>query len=73
MIQALLLIFSCASIFLFSTKKYYKWGFVAGLCGQPFWLWYALDSSGWGVFAVAVWYSFAHVRGIKNHFGRTQE
>jgi hypothetical protein len=68
MIQGALLIFSCTSIFLFSTKKYYRYGFIAGLCGQPFWIWTAWTTGQWGIFAVSIWYTVSYVRGLKTHF-----
>ena len=68
MIQFFILIFSCSSIFLFSTKKHFKYGFILGLCGQPFWIYTAWTAGQWGVFLVSIWFTVSHIRGITNHF-----
>lgn len=36
---------------------------VGGLCGQPFWIAFALQSSAWGLLALSLAYSAAYVRG----------
>ena len=66
--QICIILFSCISIFLFSTKKYYRYGFIVGICGQPFWLYASYTSKQLGVFIVAVWFTFSYIRGIRNHF-----
>lgn len=66
--QVAILIFSCLSILLFSTKKAYRFGFVAGLCGQPFWIYSSLCAEQWGIFAVSLWYTFFHIKGIMTHW-----
>lgn len=72
LLQLCITLFSCCSIWLFSGKKYYKWGFIAGICGQPFWIWAAFhtDPLQWGIGIVSLWYTFNHLRGIKNHWRR---
>ena len=36
---------------------------VVGLCGQPFWIAFALQSSAWGLLALSLAYSAVYVRG----------
>jgi hypothetical protein len=68
MIQALLLIFSCTSIFLLSSKRHNRWGFVVGLMGQPFWIISAIQTEQWEILAVSVCFTLSHARGVRNHF-----
>lgn len=66
-VQSAIVIFSCISITLFSSKTLYKWGFVAGILGQPFWVYATFTTEQWGMLLVAVWFSISHLRGIFNH------
>ena len=66
--QIIITITSCSSIYLFSTKTRFKWGFVAGILGQPFWIHMALANDQWGVLLVSLWYTIAHVWVMINHF-----
>ena len=66
--QIIIMVMSCGSIFLLSSKRLFRWGFVVGLMGQPFWIHTALTHEQWGILAVSLWYTIAHVRGIRNHF-----
>lgn len=40
-----------------------RWALVVGLCGQPFWIAFALQSSAWGLLALSLAYSAVYVRG----------
>lgn len=40
-----------------------RWAPLAGLCGQPFWMVYAVQSKGWGLLALACVYSAVYMRG----------
>jgi hypothetical protein len=66
--QIAITVFSCTSIFLFSTKSYYRYGFIAGIVGQPFWIYSSYSTGQWGIFLVSLWFTVAHIRGLKNHF-----
>lgn len=70
--QICITVMSCGSIFLLSSKssRTSRWGFVMGLLGQPFWIYASFTHAQWGIFAVSLWYTIAHVRGIVNHFKR---
>jgi hypothetical protein len=41
-----------------------RWAPVVGLCGQPFWLWFAASANAWGLFVLSLVYSAVYVRGI---------
>jgi hypothetical protein len=68
MIQITLFLFSSLSIYLLSSKTNFRYGFVVGLCGQPFWIYASLQAEQWGIFAVSLWFAFSYIRGIKNNF-----
>jgi hypothetical protein len=68
LIQFAIVFFSCISVFLFSTKSWFRYGFVVGLLGQPFWIYASIESGQWGIFVVAIWFTVSHIRGIRNHF-----
>jgi hypothetical protein len=70
MIQTVILIASGLSILLFSSKGHYKYGFLAGLAAQPFWLYASYQAKQWGIFVLSVWFTICYIRGIKNHFGK---
>ena len=71
--QAAIILFSCLSIWLLSRKHagIRRWGYIAGLAGQPFWIYAALDSGQWGVFGVSLWFTYCHLSGIHTHWIRT--
>lgn len=69
-VQIAITVFSCLSIWLFGSKKLFKYGFIAGLLGQPFWIYTAYDNAQWGIFAVSIWFTISHIRGIRNHIIR---
>jgi hypothetical protein len=66
--QLAIVVFSCISVFLFSTKHCFKWGFIFGLAGQPFWIYEFVKNHQWGMLVVALWFTFSHVKGVKNNF-----
>ncbi|MEW5745257.1 MAG: hypothetical protein AB1805_07475 [Nitrospirota bacterium] len=68
MIQTLIIIFSCSSVYLFSTKTRFKYGFIAGLLGQPFWIYETFTKEQWGMLIAALWFTASYIKGIKNNF-----
>ena len=45
-----------------------KWAPVLGLCSQPFWFYATFTAEQWGIFVLAVFYTLAWCRGIKNQW-----
>lgn len=68
--QAGIVLFSCSAIWLVGRKSesLRKWGFVAGLCSQPFWFVATISSKQWGMVAVTLWYAYAWGDGFYNHW-----
>jgi hypothetical protein len=40
-----------------------KWAPVIGLCGQPFWMYFAWQADGWGILALTAAYTAVYARG----------
>ncbi len=67
--QAIILICSGVSIFLFASRnrKHRFIGFIIAVCGQPFW-WHTSWAHGqWGIFILSIWFTLNHLRGIWNN------
>ena len=63
-------LFGCSAIWLVGRKEVQvrRWGYVAGLCGQPFWLYTSITAKQWGIVALCLWYTFAWGSGFYNHW-----
>lgn len=46
------------------------YGSIAGLAGEPFWLWSAISNGQWGIAILALWYSYCFIEGIRNNYKR---
>jgi hypothetical protein len=46
-----------------------RWAPVIGLCGQPFWFSFALDTQAWGLLALVGAYTVVYTRGILVQWG----
>jgi hypothetical protein len=69
-VQVAILVFSALAIWLLSGRRPSRWGWVAGLTAQPFWLYATWSASQWGMFANAVIFTVIYVRGLRNHWTR---
>jgi hypothetical protein len=67
--QFMMLICSAISIWAFAETKYKRLGFIAGLCGQPFWIYTTAVSGQWGMFLVSIWFTGNYIRGLWNYRG----
>jgi hypothetical protein len=68
MIQATILVLSGLAIWLVGHRSasVRRWGYVAGLAGQPFWLWTTWNAGQWGLLVLSIWYTWAWTRGVIN-------
>lgn len=64
--QVAIFVLGVGAIVLIARKN--KWGFVVGLCSQPFWFISTFRSEQWGVFALACVYTFTWIYGIYEWF-----
>ena len=49
-------------------ESWRRYGYLCGLIGQIFWFWATVKSGQWGIFALAIWYTYAWAQGLKNHW-----
>ena len=65
MIQLFIALFGLSSVWMATgtNARARRWAPVVGLCGQPFWAAYALETKGWGLGLLVVAYTVVYVRG----------
>ncbi|MCT6719469.1 hypothetical protein [Acidovorax sp. K2F] len=65
MIQLALAFFGLTALYMATghNPRARRWAPVVGLCGQPFWLVFAVQSSAWGLLALSLAYSAVYARG----------
>ncbi len=44
-----------------------KWGYIFGFLSQPAWLITTLLNKQWGIFVIALWYTYSWLQGVYNH------
>lgn len=70
--QILLISFGLLSIYFLSSKdiKKLKYGFIFGLCAEPFWLYSSITTGQWSITILVFIYAFCHIRGLLNCYKR---
>lgn len=65
MIQIALALFGLSALYMAMGRnaQLRRWSPIVGLCGQPFWLYFAVNAGAWGMFALSVAYSLVYIRG----------
>ena len=67
--QLAIAILSPAAIYLLAEPgQIARYGFVVGLCSQPFWIYATAKARQLGMFAISLVYLAIWIRGIANHF-----
>jgi hypothetical protein len=59
---------SSAIWFLGRKEKWNKWGYILGMCGQPFWFYTQIQSENWGIVALSCMYTYSWGQGIWNYW-----
>ena len=71
-IQTFIFLFSASAVWFVSRKeKWRRWGYIFGLCGQPFWF-YSVDTEQGGILALCVWYTYSWGQGVYNFWIKEQ-
>jgi len=67
-----ILVFGSLQIFLLSLKHHHvnKWGWIAGIIGQPFFIVAYIKARQWGLVLLWCFYTYAILQGIWNHWIR---
>lgn len=69
--QIAILVCGSASVYLVARTDHMKrWGYLFGLCAQPFWFWTTYHNQQWGIFIVSFWYTFSWAMGVYNYWIR---
>lgn len=65
MIQLALAFFGLAALWMATGESVIarRWAPIVGLAGQPFWIWFAIRVSAWGLLALSVGYTAVYARG----------
>lgn len=67
--QIPLFILSASAIWFVGRKEEWKrWGYIIGLCSQPFWLYSSWTTNSWGIFCLSLFYTYAWGQGIYNYW-----
>jgi hypothetical protein len=45
-----------------------RWGFVLGVCGQPFWIYTTWNHEQWGILLLTAVYTYSWINGLRNHW-----
>lgn len=48
-------------------ESWRRWGYVLGLCGQPFWFYMSITARQWGVVLLTVLYAYGWAQGVWFH------
>ncbi|MFA5076529.1 MAG: hypothetical protein WC480_03895 [Patescibacteria group bacterium] len=64
-------VFGASAIFLVAKKN--KWGFVLGLCSQPFWFMTTIIHKQWGILLLSIIYTFNWGLGIYEWFYKKEK
>ena len=65
MIQLALAFFGLSAMFMATghNPRARRWAPIVGICGQPFWVIFSIQTHAWGLLALSVVYTAVYVRG----------
>lgn len=66
MIQLALAVFGLSALYLATCTRSQtgrRWAPIVGLCGQPFWIWFAIGVQAWGLLVLSLAYTAVYLRG----------
>jgi hypothetical protein len=67
--QIAIMIFGASAIWFVSrTEKWKRWGYILGLCGQPFWIYTTIQNEQWGILIMTLVYAYSWAQGIWNYW-----
>ncbi len=67
--QLMIVLLGCSAIWFVSRKEQWKkWGYILGLCSQPFWFYTSISNEQWGIVALSCFYSYSWMMGIYNYW-----
>jgi nicotinamide riboside transporter PnuC len=67
--QVAILILSAAAIWFVSRREHWKrWGYIIGLCSQPFWFYTTITNKQYGMVLLSLWYTYSWAQGVLNYW-----
>jgi hypothetical protein len=67
--QVMIFIFGVSAIWLVGrTDRWRRYGYIAGLLGQPFWIYHTFTTGQWMVLAICMFYLYSWAMGFYNHW-----
>ena len=70
-VQIMIFVLGSLAIWLIArTDKWSKYGYVLGLCSQPFWFYIGICEKQWGIVAVGCVYTYSWCLGIYNNWSK---
>jgi len=68
-VNIMIFLLGASSIWFVSRKeKWKRWGYIIGLCGQPFWIYMSINTHQWGLLALTFVYIYNWSMGIHNYW-----
>ena len=50
------------------TEKWKRWGYILGMCSQPFWIYTCFHNRQWGILILTIFYTYSWGQGIYNYW-----
>ena len=67
-------VFGAPAIWFVGRKEHWKkWGYVLGMCSQPFWIVGMTYNRHWGMLALSLFYTYSWGQGIYNYWIKEEE
>lgn len=64
-VQVGIALFGCTAIwFVGRPESWRRWGYMFGLCAQPFWFYMSIKESKWGLLALSCLYAYSWAQGV---------
>jgi hypothetical protein len=68
-LQIGIMLFGASAIWLVGRKESWKrWGYILGMCGQPFWIISSIQNEQWGILIMTLVYAYSWGQGIWNYW-----
>ena len=73
--QVAVLIFGVGAVWVVGWKDPYKrrYGYILGLCSQPFWCYTFYVNEQWILLGVTAFYTWSWVNGLRNHWSISED
>jgi hypothetical protein len=67
--QVGILLLGVSAVYLVGSKgPHRRYGYLCGVCAQPFWLYTALTHGQYGIALMCAFYGYSWARGLRNHW-----